>query len=612
MQSALQLLLAAVHDRPLDVEGETKRLRLLADRICLGPSSKAILDAAREQGIPWRRLNAGSLVQLGQGAKQRRIWTAETDRTSSIGATIAQDKQLTRRLLQAVGVPVPEGRAVADADDAWAAALEIGLPVVVKPRDANHARGVFIDLKTEDEVRRVFPLALQEGDGVLVERFARGREHRLLVVGHRLAAASGGAPVTVAGDGVQTVAELIESQLNSDPRRGDDEFHPLSLIDIDPPVLQELERQELGLESVPAAGRVVMIQRFDTLSHDVTDRVHPLVAEQAVLAARTVGLDVAGLDVVVEDISRPLEEQGGAFIEVNAGPGLVMHLFPATGHSRPVGKDILALLFPAWEDGRIPLAAVSGSAETNFAAHLLTDLWRKGGRRLGLAARDGRFVGPRRVDAGDATRPTSARNLLLDPTVEGAVFETDPLSILREGLAFDRCEVAVVTSVGRPDGLEVHDVRDVEKLTAVLRTPVDVVLPRGTAVLNFADEHVASMAPACKGSVAAFSTDPDDPRFVEHRTRGGRSAFVRDGALWLATGMNEERLLDLREIPSLASGTPDARRAAVLGATAAAWILGVPNADLAAALREFAAPQTPAPRTTPDADATVALRPAFS
>jgi len=447
LQAARDLLMAAIEDRPFDVPGTVTRLHELADRRCLGPSTACIVEGATDRHIPFLRLTDGNLVQLGYGARQRRIWTAETDLTSAIAEGIASDKDLTKRLLRSCGVPVPDGRIVESPEDAWEAAEEIGLPVAIKPVDGNHGRGVSLDLATREDVERAYRLALQEGREVIVERYIPGNEHRLLVVGSRVVAAARGEAAWVEGDGRSTVVELIERQLNTDPRRGSTEDYPLNriLIDEDPAVGLELERQGLTPAAIPAAGQTVLIQRNGNVAFDVTDRLHPDVVETAVLAARVVGLDIAGIDLVAEDVSRPLVEQQGAIVEVNAGPGLLMHLKPAGGTPRPVGRAVVDHLFPAGESGRIPIVGISGSQGTAAIAHLVTHRVSCTGKRTGLASREGLYLGPRQVQSGNCANWRMGRQLLMNRGVDTAIFEHDARSILAEGYAYDRCQVGVVT-----------------------------------------------------------------------------------------------------------------------------------------------------------------------
>ncbi|MFN0051544.1 MAG: cyanophycin synthetase [Planctomycetales bacterium] len=582
-----ELLLAAIADRPYDVQEEVRKLRLLADRYCLGPSTAAIVSAAEARGIPSRRLNAGSLVQLGYGSRQRRIWTAETDRTSAIAESIAQDKELTKTLLRAGGIPVPEGRLVTDTEDAWDAAVEVGLPVVVKPRDGNHARGVFTNLTNKLQVQTSFDFAEREGNGVIVERFAPGNEHRLLVVGSSLVAAVRGEAAHIVGDGRRTVTELIDQQLNSDPRRGEDESFPLSLIEFDPVTLSQLERQGYQPNSIPPDGATILVQRNDNLSIDVTDDVHPATAAHAVLAAQIVGLDVAGLDLVVEDISSPLEPQGGVIVEVNAGPGLVMHLKPSVGTPRPVGEAIADTLFPAGETGRIPIVCVTGTNGKTTVTRLVTHLWRSTGRLVGMTCTDGIDVGGRTVELGDCSGPRSARKVLLNPQVEGAVFETARGGILREGLGFDRCDVAIVTNLAEADHLGRSYIDTPEQMFTVKRCGVDVVLPSGTAVLKADDPLVADMAPLSAGAVTFFALDGAHPVIASHREQGKRAVFVRNGQIVLANGAAEHIVAPVAELPMTHGGRIPFQVENALAAVAAGWALGLTPEAMAARLKAF-------------------------
>ena len=585
--AARELLLACFRDQPFDVSAEVRRLRALVDRVCLGPSTLAIVSAAEARGIPARRMNTGSLVQLGYGARQRRIWTAETDRTSAIAESIAQDKELTKSLLRAVGVPVPAGRIVDTPDDAWLAANEIGLPVVVKPRDANHARGVSTNLTQPVDIEKAFHAAAREGSGVLVERFAPGEEHRLLVVGNKLVAAVRGEACSVVADGRSTLRDLIDAQLNSDPRRGEDETFPLSFIEFDPVTLLQLERQGFTPDSVPPEGLSVLVQRNDNLSIDCTDDVHPTVAEHAVLAAQTIGLDIAGLDIVATDISRPLEEQGAVVVEVNAGPGLVMHLKPSVGEPRPVGEAIVGMLFPPEDNGRIPIVSVTGTNGKSIVTRLMKYLLGGGGRVVGETTTDGIFVGGRRIEDGDCSGPRSARKALLHPQVEAGVFEAGRGGILREGLGFDRCDVAVVTNIAGCDHLGQGYVDTPEQMYSVKRCGVDVVLPTGTAVLNAADPQVARMAELSAGSVTFFARDSRNPVVVEHLRTGGRAVLLSSGQVVLAEGTTETSLLPIAEVPATWGGTLDFQIENVLAAVGAAWHLNVPLDHMRSVLRDF-------------------------
>lgn len=578
------LVMAAIENRPFDVAGAVRRLRKLVDRLCLGPSTGCIVDAAEDRGIPTIRLNDGNLVQLGYGARQRRIWTAETDRTSAIAESISRDKQLTRELLASCGVPVPQGRLVANAADAWEAAQEIGLPVVVKPSDGNHGRGVFTDLSRREDIESAWQVAIGEGSGVIVERFVSGVEHRLLVVGGRVVAAARGEPAWVTGDGVATVHELIQLQLNTDPRRGHDESSPLNPVRIDSAARLELARQGLDADAVPEAGRKVLIQRNGNVAFDCTDEVHPKVAARAALAARIVGLDIAGIDLVAEDISRPLEEQRGAIVEINAGPGLLMHLKPAEGQPRPVGRAIAEHLFADASESRIPLIGITGSKGKTSVAHLVGSLMRLAGGRVGMANSDGVFLDQRQIADATTTSFDAAVRILVNPTVETAVIENGPRAIATEGLAYDRCQVGVVTNLD-PDAVmpELY-LGTADQLYDVMRTQIDVVLPDGVGVLNAGDERVAEMAELCDGEVLWFATDANLPRITAHRAAGGRAVLVsNDGWIVAATGSHEFRIREVGAIVHGAAG--DAQYLEnVLAASAAAWAAGIAPALIRSAI----------------------------
>jgi cyanophycin synthetase len=572
------LVMAAINDTPYDVPGAIEKLRELADKLCLGPSTSSIVDGAVERGIPFIRLNEGNLVQLGYGARQRRIWTAETDSTSAIAESISRDKDLTKTLLTSCGLPVPEGRVVSSPEDAWEAAEEIGVPVAVKPTDANHARGVSLELTLREQVEAAYRVAEEEGSEVMVERYVPGVEHRLLVVGNRLVAASRGETASVVGDGKATIAQLIETQINSDPRCGEDESFPLEPIRVErePAVQLELQRQGFGAESVPPAGKKVLVARYGNLADDVTDEVHPEVAEAATLAARVVGLDIAGIDIVAEDISRPLEAQRGAIVEVNAGPGLLMHLKPARGKPRPVGQAIVDNLFPAGDKGRIPIVGIAGSQGTAVIGRLVSWLLQLTGKHVGLACRDGLFLDKRPVDKKDSANWAAGQRLLINRSVDAAVFENGAAMILGEGLAYDRCQVGIVTDSDGAEALGHFDIRTAEQLYHVLRTQVDVVLPEGVAVLNAADPHVVRMAELCDGEVIFYGLGPELPAIAEHRARGGRALFLRDNRIMLATGAVEGPFL---ELPVLAAGKDESdagRTASLLAAVGAAVALDIP------------------------------------
>lgn len=600
LYAARDLVMAAIEDRPYDVQGAVDELRELADGLTLGPSTACIVDAADDRDIPAIRLSQANLLQLGYGASQRRIWTAETSRTSAIAEGISRNKDLTRQLLSDCGVPVPEGQLVDSAQAAWEAAESIGLPVVIKPSDGNHGRGVFTNLRTRAEVDAAYAIAVDEGSGVIVESFIAGDEHRLLVVGGRLVAAARGELAQVVGDGRSNVLELIEAQINSDPRRGSDEDHPLNFIRIDSAARLELARQNMDGHTVPPAGVEVVIQRNGNVSHDVTDEVHPEVAEMVSLAARVVGLDIAGIDLVTRDISRPLAEQGGAIVEVNAGPGLLMHLKPASGTPRPVGRAIVDELFPADDDGRIPVIGITGSSDKTGTARLITHLLMLTGRSVGLACSHGLFLGQRQVEQTDSAHWEAGRRVLLNPAVQVAVIENGARVILGEGLPYDRCQVGVVTAIDPAMTWPEFHMRDPEQLRQVFRTQVDVVLRGGVAVLNADDPMVADLAPLCDGGVIFFSTDEASPVVASHLASGARAVVARAHSLVLAEGGIEIPVLSGAELPR-AILQDEALLRQTLAALAVAWGLGMDVDMMRTGVRTWDSSQIEAVREAPDA-----------
>ena len=575
---AQALIQAALDGGSFDSNAVVASLRELDEDERLGPSTGAIVEAAAARGIPWRRLTQGSLVQFGWGSKQRRIQAAEIDATSAVAESIAQDKDLTKRLLHAAGVPVPLGRPVESLDDAWAVALEVGLPVVVKPQDGNQGKGVTVNITERAQLEDAYRVAEEYGT-VMVERFLPGHDFRLLVVGDQLVAAARREPPQVLGDDIHTVRELVDL-VNLDPRRGEGHATSLTKIRLDDIAIARLAAQGLSPESVPAKGQRVVLRNNANLSTggtatDVTDDVHPEVAARAVAAAQMVGLHICGVDMVAETVLRPLEEQGGGFVEVNAAPGLRMHLAPSYGKPRAVGTAMVNEVFAPGQDGRIPVVAVTGTNGKTTTARLIAHLFAAQGLRVGMTNTDGVYVNGRQIDSGDCSGPRSARNVLLHPEVDAAVFETARGGILREGLGFDRCQVAVVTNIGEGDHLGMNYITTVEDLAVLKRVIVQNVAPDGYGVLNAADPIVAAMAPACPGKIIYFAADRHHPVMATHRAQGNRSVYVDGDSVVAAEGSWRETI-HLRDVPITRNGRIGFQVENVMAAVAAAWGAGLP------------------------------------
>lgn len=516
LEEARDLVMAAIEDRPFDVVAAVERLRELAASRVLGPSTACIVAAAedKDRRIPSMRLSSDNLVQLGYGVHQRRIWAAETDLTGAIAEGIARDPDLTYQLLVTCGLPVPKRSLVQNANEAWDVAQDMGLPVLVKPSDHGPCdRGV--KAFTENEIKTAYRNIAAHGDQVIVEKIVPGKLYRLLVVGGNLVAAA---------------------------------------------------RLDAGVGS----------SNLPNAATDVTSEIHPVTTEAACLAAKIVGLNIAGIDIVLADLDLPISVSNGAITGVHAAPGLITHLQPASGSPRPVGRAIIESLFPNGDDGRIPVVGVSGSRGTTVVARMVAEFLRLSGKQTGLACGDGLFFNRRRVETSDCANWHSGRRILMNPSIEAAVIENSGDVILGQGLSYDRCQVGVVTEILPEDHFGRYYIDTSEKLFQVMRTQVDVVLPQGVAVLNAEDEMVLNMAPLCDGEVILFSLDPALPAITNHLEDGGRAVTVCDGNLMLMVNPEEKILIaSLINIPFLSNIGEPFFQTSLLAAVAAAWALDI-------------------------------------
>jgi cyanophycin synthetase len=598
LDMAQALCTAARDGTPFDSQAALARLRELDEDIRLGPSTGSIVQAAVARGIPFRRLTQGSLVQFGWGVHQRRIQAAEIDRTSAIAESIAQDKDLSKKLLEAIGVPVPSGRSVTELDEAWEVMQSLRTPVVVKPRDGNQGKGVTVNVQSRAELEIAWTAATQISSDVIVERYIPGDDYRLLVVDRKLIAAARRDPPHVIGDAQHTVRQLVDI-VNSDPRRGDGHATPLTRIRFDAIALARLESQGLHADSIPERGRKVVLRNNANLSTggtatDVTDDVHPDVAARAVEAAQMVGLDVCGVDVVCKTVTRPLEEQGGAIVEVNAAPGLRMHLAPSYGRPRPLGEAIIDTLYGAGEDGRIPTVAVTGTNGKTTTVRLITHLLKSSGLRVGMTNTDGVYVDGKQTDSGDCSGPKSARSVLMHPDAQAGVFETARGGLLREGLGFDRCTVGIVTNIGLGDHLGMNFIESAEDVAAVKSVVVQNVAPDGVAVLNADDALCVEMAERCPGSVTFFGSSPEQPVIAAHREQGRRVVFIA-GQEIVAAHRDREWRFALSAVPLTRGGQLRFQVENVMAAIAAVWALGMDWEIVRAGLSTFVSDATSAP-----------------
>ncbi|HYE16340.1 MAG TPA: cyanophycin synthetase [Pyrinomonadaceae bacterium] len=593
---AVALVEALVRGEEFPLAETIAEARRLVARLELGPSTRAIVEAASRRNIPWERVGAGSLVRLGWGRHRRFIQAATTDATSAVAAEVASDKELTKRLLEQASIPVPRGRVVSTEEGAVAALHELGGAVVVKPLDGRQGQGVSLDLKSPEEVRRAFRTAREFSREVIVEELYRGRNYRVLVINYRFVAASEREPCRVEGDGRSTIAELIERE-NQNPLRGEGHEKPLTKIKVDDLMLAHLERAGLGLESVPAGGEVVYLRDGINLStggtaRDVTDLAHECVRDMCERAARAVGLDICGVDLVLEDIaSPPGRGNSGGVIELNASPGLRMHLRPSEGEPRDVGAAILDALIPEG-DGRVPLFSVTGTNGKTTVTRMIAHVLSASGLRVGMTTTDGIWIGGRRVAEGDTTGPQSARTVLSDPTVDAAVLETARGGITRRGLGYDWSDVAVMTNI-QPDHFGQDGIETLEDLVFVKSLVAERVREGGTLVLNADDEHLARLMELprvrrVEKRVVYFSTRESHVAVRRHLDAGGAAFFVRDGWVVEAAGRDERRrLLEVAAVPATLGGAAEFQVANVLACVAACRAHGVAPSVIAAALATF-------------------------
>ncbi|CAN5487954.1 cyanophycin synthetase [soil metagenome] len=584
-------------ETPLDLNAAIDALRKLRQGEVLGPTTRALVTEARRRGIPAERLDAQSLVQLGQGARRKLLRASITGDTSQIAVQTAGDKALTKAVLAAVGVPTPRGAVVKTADQAVAEAERLGGAVVLKPLDGNHGRGVNIGLSTPDAVRWGFEQAARHGRRVIVEEQYQGDDHRILVVGGKVVAVAQRVPAQVVGDGVSSIAALIE-QTNADPRRGAGHEQVMTRIVVDDHVREMLTRAKLSLDDRPTQGQVVVLRATANLSTggtaiDRTEDIHPDNASIARRAALTVGLDVAGIDFIAPDITRSVRETGGGIVEVNAAPGFRMHLEPSQGQPRDVAKAVLANLYPPGARSRIPIVAVTGTNGKSTVGRMAARIFRENGKVVGLTNTSGVYIDDERLLEADASGPKSARMVLRDPTVEVAVLETARGGMLREGLGFDRCDVGVVLNV-TADHLGLKGVNTLEDLAAVKSIVTEAVGRRGVSVLNGDDPLTLGMARHAGGRICYFTLQGGaalSPPLRAHLEGGGllvaREPSLHGGELVIHNRGRRFSVLHADEIPATLQGLAEFNVANALAAIAIGYAQAVPLETLAAALRAF-------------------------
>jgi cyanophycin synthetase len=589
----LDLLGDALPGEPTDVAAVVAALRQRVAAGGFGPSTQALVDEARRRGIPTLRLDQASLVQLGYGSRQRRIRASVTGGTSLIGAELAGNKDAAKALLHDAGLPVPRGQVVHDADEAVRAARRLGWPLVVKPLDGNHGRGVTTGIRDEAGVREGVALAARISRRVIVERELPGNDHRILVVDGKVVAVAERVPAHVVGDGRRTITALIDA-VNADPRRGDGHQNVLTRIVVDEALRGLLAQRGLDLTSVPGAGERVQLRGTANLSSggtavDRTDVIHPDNAAIAEQAAAVIGLDVAGIDLLSPDITRSVRETGGGIVEVNAAPGLRMHLQPSEGTPRDVARPIVAAIVPPGARSRIPIFAVTGTNGKSTTVRMVARILCEAGYRVGLTSTSGVYIDGRLHVAADASGPRSARMVLRNPTVDAAVFEAARGGILREGLGFDYCDVGAVLNV-TADHLGLKGIDTVEDLARVKSVVSESVGRRGHAVLSADDPMTRRMARHAGGRVVWFSDRPDaaaSEPIRAHLAEGGMAAVQEAGEIVVYRGQARLPVLPVAAIPATLEGAAEFNVLNALAATAMTASYGVPTETIAAALHAF-------------------------
>lgn len=582
-----------------ELEKDLEDLRQLAGDASLGPSTESIVKEAEARGIPWFELGARHLIQLGYGVHQKRMQATLSNQTGILGVELASDKEGTKRVLRTAGIPVPRGTTINFLDELEEAIEFVGsYPIVIKPLDGNHGRGITININSWEEAIVAYDAARDVSRSVIVERFYRGQDHRVLVVNGRVVAVAERIPAHVVGDGRSTIEALIEVT-NSDPRRGEGHDNVLTKIELDRTSWQLLEKQGYTLDTVLKEGQICYLRATANLSTggiavDRTDDIHPENVWIAQRVAKTIGLDICGIDIVTPDITQPLRAMDGVIVEVNAAPGFRMHVCPSIGIPRNVAEPVLDMLFPPGTPSRVPIIAITGTNGKTTTTRLIAHLFRQTGQVVGYTTTDGTYIGDFLAEPGDNTGPQSAQLILQDPTVEVAVLESARGGILRSGLAFGACDVGVVLNVAA-DHLGLGDIDTIEQMARVKSVVPETVMPNGYAVLNADDPLVADMASRVNAQIAYFSMNPDNELVKTHTQKGGLAAVYENGYLSILKGDWTLRIEPAVNVPLTLGGRAPFMIANALAASLAAFAQGVDIKDIRAALLTFeaSADQTP-------------------
>jgi|LauGreDrversion4_2_1035121.scaffolds.fasta_scaffold11354_3 cyanophycin synthetase len=577
---------------------DIQNLREIREEERLGPSTGCIVDEAIARGIPYIRLNRHSLVQLGYGMNQKRIRATIASTTSSIAVDIACDKEETKNLLEAAEIPVPRGRIVYSEEGLKEALERISYPIVTKPVDGNHGKGATTNINNWEDAIRGLEAAKKYSRGVIVEKFITGQDHRVLVINYKFVAAAIRKPASVVGDGISNIQELID-KTNEDPRRGYGHEKTLTQIKVDDFTLDMLVKANLTLESILPNGKELLLKPTANLSTggtatDVTDMVHPDNIFMCERIARIIGLDICGIDIMAENLTEPVKDNGGAILEVNAAPGFRMHIDPAEGIPRNVAEPVIDMLYPKGSSARIPIIAVTGTNGKTTTTRLMAHMVKTMGYKVGYTTTDGIYIQNQLMLRGDCTGPVSAEFVLKDPAIDFAVLETARGGILRAGLGFHNCDIAIVTNIAE-DHLGLQDIDTIEQLTRVKAVVPASVLPEGYAILNADNKYAVSMAKECVCNIAYFSMDENNPIIKEHITKGGLAAVYENGYVTICKGTWKIRIEKAVNIPLTFGARATYNIANVLPTLLAGFIRNFKIEDMRVALQTF----IPGPAQTP-------------
>ena len=577
-RAAVRIIDGLVNAENIPIQGIISDIRRVAVESELGPSARSIYDEALKRGIPVTRLGTESLIQLGYGKHMRFMEASLSDSTKCVSVDIAGNKHLTKQILSDNDIPVPHGDIAYTEESAAVLAAEVGYPVVVKPYDANQGKGVTLNINDDAQVRAAYREAMKYSKAVIVERYIKGNDYRVLVVGDKVSAVSERRPPSVKGDGIHTVKELVDTE-NSNELRGIDHEKPLTRIKLDGVALQLLSRKGVDESYIPAKNETVTLRENGNLStggtaRDCTGEIHPYNAYIAVKAAKAVGLDIAGVDITTEDISVSLENGSGAVIEINAAPGLRMHLYPTEGKPNNVAADIVDMLFPEGAPYTIPIVSVTGTNGKTTTTRLIRHVLTMAGFKVGMTSTSGVFVGDRCILKGDNTGPVSARMVLSHREVEAAVLETARGGILRKGLGYDLADVGVITNIAE-DHLGLDNIDTLEDMAFVKSLVVEAVKPDGYSVLNADDRMVDYLVKRAKGNIILFSKCYDNILLVKHMKSGGKAVYVKDGSVWRYDGESAVNIIGINDIPITFGGMLGCNVENSLAAAAALYSMGI-------------------------------------